>query len=339
MAPSGSTIVPLPVAFYMPETKFGFGLAASYYMYGHEQRADRVMPSSISFLGVYTTRKQTILQAATELHLGGGRMRVLGNGGYSRFPAKYWGIGNETEDALEEDYTPDVFEVRGEIQWQVRDGWYLGALAQYAARSLVEVADSGLLAVGAAPGVGDGHLVGIGALFVYDTRNSTVSPTRGIYLQLRGVLYDALIGSDWEFSRFTADLRIYRPLTGRHLLAVRAVNDWATGTPPFDRLPQLGGDVLLRGYYQGRFRDRYLMAVEAEYRAPLWWRIGAVGFAGVGQVAGGRNELSFGRFKASAGGGLRFLLDPKAGLNIRVDYGWAIDVGTGGLYVNIGEAF
>jgi len=339
VAPSGSTIVPLPVFFYMPETKFGFGLAASYYMYGHEQRADRVLPSSIGFLGVYTTEKQIIMSGVTDLYLRGGQVRLLGNVGYSKFPTKYWGIGNETPDALEEDYTPRTFLLGGEMQWQVREGWYVGAVAEFASRTLAEVADSGLLASGDAPGANDGHLVGLGALVTYDTRNNTVNPTRGSYIQLRTVIHDGLIGSDWDFGLLTLDFRVYLPLAARQVLAVRALGEWTTGTPPFDRLPQLGGDVLLRGYYQGRFRDRNLRAVEAEYRAPLWWRIGVVGFVGVGQVAGTLDRFQFDRFKASVGGGLRFLLDPKAGLNIRADYGWAFDVGTGGFYLNIGEAF
>jgi outer membrane protein assembly factor BamA len=338
-APSGSTIVPLPVAFYMPETKFGFGLAASYYMYGHEQRADRVLPSSIGFLGIYTTEKQIIMSGVTDLYLRGGQVRLLGNMGYSKFPTKYWGIGNETPDTLEEDYTPKTFLLGSEIQWQVREGWYVGAVAQFASRTLAEVADSGLLAAGDAPGANDGHLVGLGALLTRDSRNNTVYPTQGSYHQLRAVVHDGLIGSDWEFALLTADLRTYVPLAARQVLALRALGEWTTGAPPFDLLPQLGGDVLLRGYYQGRFRDRHLIAVEAEYRAPLWWRIGVVGFAGAGQVAGTLDNFRFDRFKASVGGGLRFLLDPKAGLNIRADYGWAFDVGTGGFYLNIGEAF
>ena len=339
VAPSGSTIVPLPVFFYMPETKLGFGLAAGYYMYGNEQRADRVLPSSIGFLGVYTTERQIITAGVADLYLHGGRLRLLGNVRYSKFPTKYWGVGNETPDTLEEDYTPRTGLLSGEVQWQVRDGWYVGAVAEFASRTLAEVADSGLLASGDAPGANDGHLVGLGALGTYDTRNNTVYPTRGFFVQLRAVIHDGLIGSDWDYGLLTMDFRAYVPVAARQVLAVRALGEWATGTPPFDRLPQLGGDVLLRGYYQGRFRDRNLRAVEAEYRAPLWWRIGVVGFAGVGQVWGALDHFRANRFKASLGGGLRFLLDPKAGLNIRADYGWAFDVGTGGFYLNIGEAF
>lgn len=339
VTPSGSTIVPLPVAFYMPETKFGFGLAASYYMYGHEQRAERVLPSSIGFLGVYTTESQIIMSGVTDLYLRGGQVRLLGNMGYSKFPTKYWGIGNETPDTLEEDYTPKTCLLGGEIQWQVREGWYVGAVAQFGSRTLAEIADSGLLAAGDAPGANDGHLVGLGALGTYDSRNNTVNPTRGFYIQLRAVVHDGLIGSDWDYGLLTMDFRTYVPLAARQVLAVRALGEWSTGAPPFDRLPQLGGDVLLRGYYQGRFRDRNLRAIEAEYRAPLWWRIGVVAFAGVGQVFGTLDDFRLDRSKASVGGGLRFLLDPKAGLNIRADYGWAFDVGTGGFYLNIGEAF
>jgi hypothetical protein len=41
----------------------------------------------------------------------------------------------------------------------------------------------------------------------------------------------------------------------------------------------------MRGYYEGRFRERQLYAVQAEYRAHLFWRVGAVGFASLGGVA------------------------------------------------------
>jgi len=108
---------------------------------------------------------------------------------------------------------------------------------------------------------------------------------------------------------------------------------------PFDLMPQLGGDVLLRGYFAGRYRDRQLLALQGEYRTPVWWRLGLVGFAGIGQVADNWGALGLGHFHPSAGVGARFQLSRTEGLNIRADYGWGFDAGTTGFYLSVGEAF
>ena len=335
----GNTLVPLPAVFYTPETKWGFGGVVTYYMYDKEQRAGRILPSTLSAIGIYTTQKQIIALVNTELYFGGDEYRLLGSTGYSKFPTKFWGIGNETPDSLEEDYTPKTFNIGGEFQWQVLPGWYLGAVAQAAYRELAEVEEDGLLASGLVPGSEDGRIIGAGLLLTRDTRNNAVYPSGGSYHQLRVTLYDGLFQSNYAYGSYSLDLRTYVSPVQRHVLAIRAVGQATSGTAPFDVLPQLGGDALLRGYFQGRFRDRQLLAGQLEYRAPVWWRIGLVGFVAGGQVASAFDGFQLGGFKGSAGGGLRFLLDPQSGLNIRADYGWAFDLGTGGFYLNVGEAF
>ena len=185
----------------------------------------------------------------------------------------------------------------------------------------------------------DGRIIGAGLLVTRDTRNNAVYPSAGSYHQLRVTLYDGLFQSNYGFGSYSLDLRTYMAPVQRHVLAIRAVGQSTSGTASFDVLPQLGGDALLRGYFQGRFRDRHLLAGQLEYRAPVWWRLGVVGFVSGGQVASAFDGFTWGGFKASAGGGLRFLLDPQSGLNIRADYGWAFDIGTGGFYLNVGEAF
>jgi outer membrane protein assembly factor BamA len=334
-----NSLVPLPVAFYMPETNLGFGGLVTYYMYDPRQQAQRVLPSTLSAIGIYTTKKQIIALLNAELYLDGDKYRLLGGGGYSKFPSKFWGIGNEASDELEEDYTPRMVNFSGEFQWQVLPGWYVGGTVQAAYRELTDVAEDGQLASGLVPGSDDGTIMGAGLLFTRDTRNNAVYPSAGSYHQVRATLYSGTFGSDYAFGHYVLDLRKYVSPVADHVLAFRGLAELSSGQPPFDLLPQLGGDVLLRGYYQGRFRDRQLVAAQAEYRAPVWWRLGAVGFAGVGQVRPSLDGLTWGGFKASVGGGLRVLLDPRSGLNIRADYGWAFDTKTGGFYLNIGEAF
>ena len=102
-------------------------------------------------------------------------------------------------------------------------------------------------------------------------------------------------------------------------------------------MPQLGGEELLRGYYGGRYRERNLLAVQAEYRAHVWWRFGAVGFVSAGRVSHDLSDMDFSGFKPAVGLGLRFLLAPDEGLNLRADFGFGKE--SSGFYLGLGEVF
>ncbi len=342
-AKPGTTLVPLPVLFYQPETKLGFGGLVSYYFWLTDPPAvgsgERFQPSSLTAIAVYTTNKQIITALEGELWVGDGRWRMLGNLGLSKFPTKFWGIGNDTPDAAEEDYTPLSFNSLLEVQRGLGKGWYLGGIARAGYRQLREVEEGGLVASGTIPGSEDGSIIGLGALLSWDTRDNTVYPRSGWYHQLRGVLYDGFFGSRYDFGSYTLDLRVYGSLFRTHVFALRGVGMASSGTPPFDLMPQLGGDRLLRGYFQGRYIDRQLLALQGEYRLPVWWRIGAVAFGALGQVADQWGDIAFDRFHPSVGGGIRFLISPEEGLHLRADYGWGFDVNSGGFYLSIGEAF
>jgi hypothetical protein len=79
------------------------------------------------------------------------------------------------------------------------------------------------------------------------------------------------------------------------------------------------------------------MAFQAEYRAPLFWRFGLVGFAGFGAVAHKFSDLNFGELRPAYGIGLRFLFDKKEKIQVRFDYAKGKD--SSGFYASIFEAF
>lgn len=339
----GSTLVPLPAVFYMTETGLGFGLVVNYYYYmsgaASGEGAERMQPSTIMPFALYTTKKQVIAGVGVDLYPAGGRYRIVGEAGYIKFPTTFWGIGNDAPDEAEEDYTPRSVNIFVEGQRQLFPGWYFGLLGKAAYRALSVVQDSGLLDLGLVPGAEDGRVIGLGASVARDTRSSTVYPRSGSYHQLRGTVNSGFFGSNHDYGLVELDLRKYVSAFGGHVLAFRALGQAVMGTAPFDLLPQLGGDALQRGYFGGRFRDKDLVAFQAEYRLPVWWRFGAVGFASAGQVAPRLGDFEFDRFKPAAGLGLRILLSPEEGLNIRADYGWGFDRKSTGFYLSIGEAF
>jgi hypothetical protein len=70
----------------------------------------------------------------------------------------------------------------------------------------------------------------------------------------------------------------------KSVLALQAVATMTAGDVPFYMLAQLGGPNVMRGDYEGRYRDRELLAVQLEYRFPILWRFGGTAFAGIGMV-------------------------------------------------------
>ena len=105
------------------------------------------------------------------------------------------------------------------------------------------------------------------------------------------------------------------PVTDRHLLSVRSrvtASREDGGPIPFTHLAELGGDDGLRAYSSGRFRDRDLFTVGAEWRWEVWrelrerGRIEAFLFYAEGGVA---HDLTrdFPDLVDSKGFGLRFV--------------------------------
>ncbi len=325
--------------FYQPETGTGFGLVTTYYFRTGAARTVTDQPSSLQLISVYTTKKQIILRLAGELYTAEYRNWITGQLDFSRFPNKYWGVGNDTPDSAEEDYTPQLVQATAAFRRRVGTRVFLGARVQFGHRRVIERLDTGLLASGGAPGAVDGRIVGGGLLGAYDSRSSNVYPRAGTFVQVELSGFDGAVGSDFAYGLLTIDARQYVTTLPRHVLAMRVLATATTGAPPFDLLPRVGGDVLLRGYFDGRFRDRHLIAGQVEYRLPVVWRFGVVGFAAAGQVADRFGSFGIDRFKTSIGGGLRFLLSPQEGLNVRADFAYGLDVKSSGFYLAIGEAF
>jgi hypothetical protein len=87
----------------------------------------------------------------------------------------------------------------------------------------------------------------------------------------------------------------------------------------------------------GRFRDRASAVVQTELRLALRRRLGAVLFAGVGDVAPSFGALSFSDLKWTGGAGLRYQALREQRMNLRLDVGIAED--EKGVYFSILEAF
>ena len=326
----------LPVATYAPETELGLGAFAAHFFRLGEHK-DHSRPSSIAGVGLVTTRSQVVLELIPELYWDEDRYRLWSKVDYRHYPNSFWGIGANSPDSAREWYTEDGPRAQVQLRRQVAGHLYLeGRVDAHFAR-MKDTEPGGLLDTNAVTGANASRVLGVGPAIGWDSRDHILSPHRGGLYELSILQFHRALLSQFTFSRIELNLRRYLPVTHSHTLALQVYSELAFGLVPFHRMPMLGGQRLLRGYFEGRYRDRALLLAQAEYRMPLFWRIGLVAFAGFGEVAQGINQFAFKPFKWSVGGGLRFMLSEAEKLNLRVDAGFGHR--TWGLYVGIAEAY
>lgn len=335
-----SSLVAIPVIFYTPETKFAAG-AAGLMTFRAEEQDLASKPSSLYLYAIYTQLEQFQAQIVPAFYLKNEAYLLNGTLTFERYPNKFWGIGNDTPSGAEQNYTPRTYSLEVSFQRRIlaAESLYIGVQYQFERQEILQPIDGSTLDGSTTPGSKGGTVSGLGFILNRDTRNNIFTPSHGNYWQASAYFNGKALGSDFSFTQVKVDLRTYLPgIAPSHVLALQVFYQSATGPlAPFYRYAKLGGESILRGYYKGRYRDKHFLAAQAEYRFPVWWKFGLVGFAAVGDVAPSFGSFRLSQFKYSVGMGLRFKIAPKEGANLRADF--AIGPGTTGVYFTAGEAF
>lgn len=327
--------VVIPGLTISPET--GVGFATALIKSGRPRGVEPgTRPSTRAISGVVTTKGQLDLQWQGDLWSSGNRRRTEFELRFLRFPNRFYGIGATLDDSSER-YTPLTLSARASRMYRVRRGLFLGGRAAFETVDIRRVESGRRLDTLATIPRRDGwRAATLSALSSLDTRDILFFPTRGGLLNVDvGHSFEAL-GATQDFTRVTVDLRRFVGLGFGQVLALQAYGETTGGEVPFDRLPQLGGSSRLRGYFTGRFRDRNLALVQAEYRSPQWKRLGVALFGATGAVAPTLDLLSDAPRRTTFGGGLRYAINGDR-LNLRVDHGRGR--GSSGTYITVGEAF
>jgi outer membrane protein assembly factor BamA len=269
---------------------------------------------------------------------------------FYRFPINYYGTGPRTSRDDESIIQYKVFIGQERVLRQVQPNLFAGLQGRLTDLRDVQVnrgieRDGGVVAPSRLTErplreQQNTRILGVGPVLLYDHRDNVLSAYKGSYLELSALFNGGALGSDFRFSRYLLDARRYVSLDVNHktVLAGQVVGQFQAGRVPFRELANLGGDKLLRGYYEGRYRDRQLVMAQVELRRQLFWRFNGVLFGGVGQVGNTLADFDEGGLKYTGGAGLRFKFNRRDRLNIRFDYGVGRD-GSTGFYFSFGEAF
>ena len=182
-----------------------------------------------------------------------------------------------------------------------------------------------------------GHNLGIGLTLGIDSRDNTLWPTRGSYSRLRLLAYSRLSHAT-PYAALSLDARRYLPIRSS-TLALQAFADLRLGHDiPFPKLATCAGTRLGRAIgHNLKYLDRAAWLAQAEFRAPLFWRIGGTLFTAIGNVTHTPAAL-LSHVHLMCGAGLRLAVFPGKGLNLRLDAGLS-QRGDKAIYFNIREAF
>ncbi|MDE5573558.1 MAG: hypothetical protein K2I94_07400, partial [Muribaculaceae bacterium] len=119
------------------------------------------------------------------------------------------------------------------------------------------------------------------------------------------------------------------------VLAAQIHGEITNGNTPWSMLAELGGSESMRGYFEGRYRDKSEIDVTLELRQHIYHRNGAVVWAGAGSVFPKFSSIKFKQILPNYGIGYRW--EFKNRVNVRLDYGFGR--GQSGFVFQINEAF
>jgi hypothetical protein len=339
--PAAPKFINYPTVAFAPETSWEFGVSSLYVYSANRDLSNRL--SELKAFTFYTLENQYGIWLDHAVYSDQNEWFFYGRARYQSFPLYYYGIGRdspaEVQSVIDGEYT--LFRER-----LLRETWpslYCGLELDFQALNRVEYLNVKEALPGAAmPSVGTmgSTNLGLGLGVLYDNIHNAMNPREGLYSEWAFLNYSTSAGSDFDFTTYIVDNRIYHPLQENTVLAVQLYGQFTSGNPPFNMLSLLGGESLMRGYYLGRYRDKSLLAGQIEYRIlPFSFskRFGASAFIAAGQVYGDDRAFEWKQFLPTGGAGLRYLLFPDKDIYTRLDLAFTRE--GNGVYIFIGEAF
>ena len=318
---------------YSTDTKLGLGLvAAGLY---RTNMGDTIMPpSNVSLFGDVTTVGFYLLGIRGNHLFYNDNYRLDYTLYFFSFPSGYWGIGYDMGNDGSNCTQMKRWQAQIKTSFLVKfsKSLYIGPMLSYDFVSVKKVENPVLL---------DGmplkiSSIGVGYSLVYDSRDVLTCPTKGYYVGISQSLRPRFMGNKQAF--YTTDIRFcgYNKIWKGGVLAYEARGIFDFGETPWSMMATLGDSYSMRGYYEGRYRDKHKLDAQIELRQHVWRRNGIALWVGAGTVCDKFSSIHMDRILPNFGIGYRW--EFKKNVNVRLDYGFG-KKGQKGFIFNINEAF
>jgi outer membrane protein assembly factor BamA len=328
-----------PTLAYAPETDLEIGISTLYIFQAKKDSNNRI--SELNAFTFFTLQKQYGIWLDNAIYGDKDKWFILGRTRFQRFPLLYYGVGPNAVKDYPATIDANYLLFRQRVLRKIAPNLFLGPEVDYQSLSRTSVEHHKNDVVKELPAGSEGSSnIGLGGAIVYDNRHNVLNVRKGHFAEIGLLNYSRKLGSKYDFNGINTDFRTYQPISKRDVLALQVTGNFYTGNVPFNQMALMGGEIMMRGYYYGRYRDKNMIAAQAEYRMlPLSFskRIGAAFFAGTAVVAPTIGSLRLDNLKLAGGAGIRYLLFPKKDIFVRFDVG--VTKEGVGFYFFTGEAF
>lgn len=327
-----------PMAGYSPRTGLEFGIMPVWRIQPSEQitsqyhRPTTIAPAfQMSTKGMFEVQLDAVVFTKQQWFF-------ISKMQYLYLPDTFFGLGNGVKEKPYSEYELNRFSLNADLLKGWNEKWFAGLRLD--CNRVENDGIEGDLLNPDISGYAGGWANGVGPTLAYDTRDDLLYPTSGWFASASALWFEDWMGSDYRFQLSMVDIRRFISINkDKSILGFQGYFSHSNGGVPFFKLPYIGGKRMLRGIpHPHKYLDENAWFVQSEWRQSIWWRIGAVAFAGTGKVFPTIKEGLFNDLHVVGGVGLRFRVLPHDGLNFRIDYGVS-NHDESGVYFTIREAF
>ena len=355
----------LPYPSYSPETSWQFGITGVWYFHTSKQNTQF---SDLNFDMGYTLNRQWYVNANSRIYFDNTTRWFLD--AYlsaKHYPDLFFGTTNNIDSVYNPAlrYTANFIDLQARPSFYISKHWLAGAnirlryensiIGQQSTDDSQQIYNSSLLTPHSSlpNGFGKNIFLGIGGAISYDTRSNNYYPLHGLFFKTTITYYHQFSlnsqqstvnsqqpSANFQLSTFNfqIDLRHYIPLYKELILAWNFRSEIAVGNNiPFQLLPTIGGQDIVRGIRQNKFKDNTLFALQTELRIPIWRFLKGAVFASIGDVYN-YNNWHWATPKIGYGVGLRACIH-QAKTNIRLDVARQNYSNDWSFYFTVKEAF
>lgn len=175
-------------------------------------------------------------------------------------------------------------------------------------------------------------IAGLKFVTIWDTRDNTFTPTKGIFTALELGRFDEAFGGQSNYWTVLNRTYAYLPFEPAKIYSGYRFN-WHSkwDNVPFYELPYIN----LRGIPMLRYQGPHMATVETEWRWQFWRRWSAIGFVGAGVVDDKVYNFDIDQSKVAGGGGFRYLIAKDYGIHAGIDvakgpeqWAWYLTIGS-----------
>lgn len=317
---------------YTPSTSLGIGIAASG-LYSLDRSNPDLQKSNVSIFANASIAGMLSVGVRGNNFFRGDRFRINYQTYIFTFPSYIWGIGYKSgaDDANKSKYSRVKFQFKPDFQFKVYDHTFVGAVVDVSWVNAYGFERPEVIQ-GQDPRI---RSYGIGLNLIYDSRDFVLNAYRGNYLRLEQMFYPSWTGNSYSFSYTDLTYSAYRQVWKGGVLAMELHGLLNYGNVPWTMLAQVGTMNRMRGYYEGRYRDRNILEGQVELRQHIKGRHGMVAWLGFANVFRNFDNIWLRETLPNYGVGYRW--EFKKRVNVRFDVGFTKD--SPNVSFNINEAF